>query len=208
MTPFRTFTGVAAPILQDNIDTDQIIPSREMKRVAKDGLADGLFAGWRFHYEGDAKVAPDPRFVLNQPAYRGTTILLSGSNFGCGSSREHAVWALRDFGVRVVIAQSFGRIFRSNCARNGLLAVQLTAAEIERIHAAVVADPQREKISVDLEHSRILLPDGSHIMFAIEEFDRGMLLAGLDYVDYTLQFSADIEAFSARDRERRPWAYL
>ena len=208
MKAFTRLDGVVAPILLDNVDTDQIIPSREMKRVSKEGLGDGLFAGWRYHYDGDARIGLKDDFVLNQPAYRGASILLGGRNFGCGSSREHAVWALKDFGIRVVLAQSFGRIFRANCARNGILAVRLSGEHIDAIRAATEAEPQDATIVVDLERRLIALPDGQEIAFDIDAFDRGMLLEGLDYIDYTLQHAGDIDDYEERDRLSRPWAYL
>lgn len=205
---FAAHRGVCAPVRQDNVDTDQIIPSREMKKVSKLGLGDGLFAGWRYTYEGTKKVALRQDFVLNQPAYENTSILLGGKNFGCGSSREHAVWALRDYGIRVVIAESFGRIFRNNCARNRLLAVKLPEADIDAIVIATESDPQSLTINVDLQRCRISLPDGREIAFEVDEFDRGMLLKGLDYIDFTLQYESDIDTFRDRDRISRPWAYL
>ena len=205
---FRTHVGVCAPIRQDNVDTDQIIPSREMKKVSKLGLGEGLFAGWRYEYDGTKKTAPRADFVLNQPAYENSSILLGGKNFGCGSSREHAVWALRDYGIRVILAESFGRIFRNNCARNRLLAIKLTAAEIDAIATATETDPQSRTLRVDLERCNIALPDGREIGFEMDEFDRGMLLKGLDYIDYTLQYANDVDAFLERDRLSRSWAYL
>ncbi len=208
MSAFVSHTGVCAPILLDNVDTDQIIPSREMKRVSKEGLGDGLFAGWRYLYHGNERSGVNPDFVLNQPAYQDASILLGGKNFGCGSSREHAVWALRDYGIRVIVAESFGRIFSNNCARNRLLAVRLPAAEIRALNAATEADPQALKLTVDLERAVIALPDGREIGFEVDAFDRGMLLKGLDYIDYTLQYEDDIERFLTRDRVSRPWAHL
>lgn len=208
MSVFTTHRGVAAPILQDNVDTDQIIPSREMKNVSKLGLGKGLFAGWRYEYDGGQKSGLRDDFVLNQPAYDGTSILLAGKNFGCGSSREHAVWALHDFGIRVVIAESFGRIFRNNCARNRVLAIQLPAQQIADLVAAVTPDPQQRRLVVDLKRQEIALPDSGSISFTVAEFDRVMLLEGLDYIDFTLQFADDIEAFRQRDRSSRPWALL
>ncbi|MEM8816054.1 MAG: 3-isopropylmalate dehydratase small subunit [Pseudomonadota bacterium] len=204
MKPFVRHRGVAAPLPIDNVDTDQIIPSREMKRVSKLGLGDGLFAGSRYVYEGTERGAENPDFVLNRPEYRNASMLLSGRNFGCGSSREHAVWALADFGIRAILAQSFGRIFRSNCARNGLLAIELGQADIERILATAQAEP----FEIDLEAQVIRLPDGSSLSFDVPKGDREMLLNGLDYVDYALQYEADIERHIAKDRELRPWAYL
>ncbi len=208
MSGFSIHEGVAAPIRQDNVDTDQIIPSREMKRVSKEGLGDGLFAGWRYLYADGEKARPNPDFVLNQPAFAGATILLGGRNFGCGSSREHAVWALADFGIRVIIAASFGRIFRANCARNRLLALTLSAADIEAIDDYTAEDPQGRQVSVDLERLRVRLDDGREFAFEIDEFDRGMLLAGLDYIDFSLRYEDDIDAFVRRDRLSRPWAHL
>ena len=205
---FGTHVGVCAPIRQDNVDTDQIIPSREMKKVSKQGLGEGLFAGWRYEFAGTEKIAPRADFVLNQPAYENTSILLGGKNFGCGSSREHAVWALRDYGIRVIIAESFGRIFRNNCARNRLLAVKLSGTEIDAIAVATESDPQSRTLCVNLENCNITLPDGREIGFRMDEFDRGMLLKGLDYIDYTLQYAGDVDAFLDRDRLSRSWAYL
>lgn len=208
MSAFTVHSGVCAPILQDNVDTDQIIPSREMKRVSKEGLGEGLFAAWRYEYESGEKTALRTDFVLNQAAYDNTSILLGGRNFGCGSSREHAVWALRDFGIRAIIAESYGRIFGNNCARNKILALRLSAAEIEEIRAATAPDPQALRITVDLQQSRVELPNQRRIAFEIDAFDRDMLLKGLDYIEVTLQYAGDIENFQTRDRLGRSWAYL
>ncbi len=203
MKPFDTHTGIAAPLIIDNVDTDQIIPSREMKRVSKLGLGDGLFAGWRYRYDGAEKVGEAEDFILNEAPYRSASILLGGENFGCGSSREHAVWALSDFGIRVVIAESFGRIFRNNCARNGLLTIELDAADIERIRSA-----GSEDILIDLVEEQIVLPDETSIAFTVDAGDRDMLLQGLDYIDYSMQYRGDIDSFITTDREKRRWAYL
>lgn len=208
MKPLTRHTGVCAPILIDNVDTDQIIPSREMKRVSKLGLGDGLFAGWRYVYDDAKKAGLREDFVLNQPEYKGASIILSGKNFGCGSSREHAVWALRDFGIKVIIAESFGRIFRNNCARNGLLAIELAGDGIEVLHNETAPAPQTHKLTVDLSKCRIKVPSGAAIRFSIDEADRNMLLEGLDYIDFTLRYADDIDAFVERDRGARPWAYL
>jgi len=200
--------GVAAPILVDNVDTDQIIPSREMKRVSKKGLGEGLFAGWRYVYEDMERVGLRDDFVLNQRQFESTSIVLSGKNFGCGSSREHAVWALHDYGIRAVIAESFGRIFRINCARNGLLPIELAAAEIETLMQQTGEDPQARRILIDLENCTVRSPEGELFSFSIDVADRQMLLLGLDYIDYTLRFAEDIDAFKEKDRSRRPWAHL
>ena len=208
MKPFQQHTGIVVPLRIDNIDTDQIIPSREMNRVSKSGLGDGLFASWRYHYDGAERNGPDKSFVLNLEEYDSASILLAGKNFGCGSSREHAVWALGDFGFRVVIAESFGRIFHRNCARNGLLAIELNAADIARIEESIKAAPQKNLVLVDLEQSHLRLPQGETLDFEVSSSDREMLLHGLDPIEYTLQFENDIDAFIARDRKDRLWAYL
>ena len=206
MLPFDVLTAVAAPLIRANVDTDAIIPSREMKSVSKQGLADGLFAGWRYTAIGGRD--PDPGFVLNQPAYAGTRVLLSGENFGCGSSREHAVWALLEYGIRAVVAPSFAPIFHGNCVRNGILPVRLDAASIARLADAVAPDPQQRRLTVDLVRQRITGPDGLEFGFEIEPEEREMLLEGLDAIDLTLKHRDAIEAFRARDRGRRPWIYL
>ncbi len=205
MEKFTKLRAVAAPLLRANIDTDAIIPSREMKAVSKTGLADGLFAGWRYRTIGGRD--PNPDFVLNQPAYAGTRILLGGENFGCGSSREHAVWALFEFGIRAVVAPSFSPIFYGNCIRNGIVPVRLPADQIATIAAQVESDPPTQRVTVDLERSLVVAPDGSEHAFEIEPEAREMLLEGLDAIDLTLRSRAAIDAFLVRDRRLRPWIY-
>jgi 3-isopropylmalate/(R)-2-methylmalate dehydratase small subunit len=200
--------GICAPLTVDNVDTDQIIPSREMKRISKHGLGEGLFAGSRYLFDGMKKTGPNEDFVLNKPEFKDASILLSGKNFGCGSSREHAVWALHDFGIKAVIAESFGRIFRINCARNGLLAVELGAVQIESLVQQTASDPQSQRVLVDLTQCQIRAPRGDVFEFGIDESDRRMLTLGLDYIDYSLQHAADIDTFKQADRVRRPWAHL
>ncbi len=204
MEPFRALRAVAAPILRANVDTDAIIPSREMKSVSKTGLAEGLFAGWRYTAIGGRD--PNPDFVLNQPAYTGTKILLGGENFGCGSSREHAVWALHEYGIRVVIAPSFSPIFRGNCVRNGIVPVTLPSAQIAALAEFVAVDPAARQLEVDLEAQEVRAGD-SILRFELESEAREMLLEGLDGIDLTLKHRADIDAFVARDRVQRPWIY-
>jgi 3-isopropylmalate/(R)-2-methylmalate dehydratase small subunit len=205
MEKFTTLTAVAAPIIRANIDTDAIIPSREMKAVAKTGLADGLFAGWRYVAIGGRE--PNPDFVLNQPAYAGARILLGGENFGCGSSREHAVWALFEYGVRVVIAPSFSPIFYGNCIRNGIVPVRLGAEAIAAIAAAGASDAAARNVTVDLARQEVRA--GSlKFDFTIEAEAKDMLLEGLDAIDLTLKHRAEIAAFHERDRQARPWIYL
>lgn len=206
MEKFTTLTAVAAPILRINVDTDAIIPSREMKKVSKVGLADGLFAGWR--YLGPGNREEDPAFVLNQEPYRHARILLSGANFGCGSSREHAVWALAEWGIRAIVAPSFGAIFQGNCVRNGILPVVLGQEVVEELARQVRADPARRLVTIDLAACRLTAPDGTAHAFGIAPADRGMLLEGLDAIALTLKRDDEILAFQARDRLRRPWIYL
>lgn len=205
MEKFEKLTAIAVPLLRDNVDTDAIIPSREMTSAAPEVLADGLFAGWRYLEAGSRK--PDPDFVLNQPAYRGARILLSGDNFGCGSSREHAVWALRGYGFRSVIASGFAPIFFNNCVRNGVVPVRLAAGDVAALAAAVAADPRTRLLTVDLEDRSVTAPDGSRFEFPIEDYPRRMLLSGLDEIDITLARKAEIEAFLERDRTQRPWIH-
>lgn len=204
--PFRQMTAVTAPIIRENIDTDIIIPSREMKSVGKQGLAEGLFAGWRYTAIGGRE--PDPEFVLNQPAYAGTRFLLGGSNFGCGSSREHAAWALAEYGIRAVVAPSFNPIFRGNCVRNGIVPVELPANTIAELAAQVEANPAVNQLTIDLESCVVRAPDGRNFTFAMDAESREMLLEGLDAIEITLKRRAEIEAFRAADRAERPWVYL
>ena len=206
MTPFDTLTAVAAPLVRANVDTDAIIPSREMKGTGKTGLADGLFAGWRYTAVGGRD--PDPAFVLNDPAYAGAQILLAGENFGCGSSREHAAWALAEYGFRAVIAPSFNPIFFNNCVRNGIVPVVLSLARIQALAEAVAADPRTRRIRVDLQAQEVRAPDGQASAFEIGEEARQMLRYGLDAIDLTLRLAPEIAAFRARDAGVRPWAYL
>jgi len=205
---FIQHMGVVAPMIIDNVDTDQIIPSREMKRVSRHGLGDGLFAGWRYNYDDMKKVGLRKNFVLNRPEFFATSIILGGKNWGCGSSREHAVWALYDYGIRVIIAESFGRIFRRNCARNGLLAIELPQEQIATLEKQVSDSPQSSRVLVDLAKGELHAPRGEVFEFSVWESDRNMLLNGLDYIEYTLQHEDAIDSFNVRDRIARPWAYL
>lgn len=203
MTPFTQHVGVAAPILRINVDTDAIIPSREMKTVSKAGLADGLFAGWRYLKQGGRDKNPD--FVLNHPDYAGTTILLSGENFGCGSSREHAVWALAEFGIRAVIAPTFGAIFYNNCIKNGLLPIELDDNAVRDIAEHVAANPQVNTLNIDLEACIVSTAGSKSYAFEIAPTHQEMLLEGLDSIDMTLKMLPDIKTFEAQDA-RAPWA--
>ena len=197
--------GIAAPLLRPNIDTDAIIPSREIRRVSKEGLGEAMFAGWR--YSSAESRDPEPDFILNQEPYRGTSILLAGDNFGCGSSREHAVWALKDFGVKAILAPSFGGIFFNNCALNGILAVELEEEAIRRLAEWVRIDPRRNMLEIDLAAQRIHWREGKQTGFDIEPARRSLLLEGLDGIAATLRQEAAITAFENADRKRRPWVY-
>jgi 3-isopropylmalate/(R)-2-methylmalate dehydratase small subunit len=200
MMPFTRVTAIAAPLLRDNIDTDTIIPSREMKSTGKTGLGDGLFAPWRYLSPGGRD--PDPAFVLNQARYAHARIILAGSNFGCGSSREHAVWALAEYGVRAVIAPSFAPIFAGNCTRNGIVPVVLPATVV----AEIAADGR--PLTIDLPEQRVSLDVARSWRFEIGADAKAMLLEGVDAVDLTLKHAAQIAAFHSADRRERPWIYL
>ncbi|WP_157219078.1 3-isopropylmalate dehydratase small subunit [Flavisphingomonas formosensis] len=201
--PFHSLTAHALPLVRDNIDTDAIIPSREMKSVSKKGLADGLFAGWRYTEVGGRE--PDPAFVMNRPEYRDATILIGGTNFGCGSSREHAAWALAEYGFRAIVAPSFNPIFRGNCVRNGIVPVELPA---EAVAALAEAAERLEVVTVDLATQIVSLADGRNWAFAIEREAKEMLFEGLDAIELTFKRADQIAAFRARDRAARPWVYL
>lgn len=206
MDRFLTHEGVVAPLMRNNIDTDAIIPSVEMKRVSKKGLAAGLFAAWRYRDRNTGELNPD--FVLNQAAYRGASILLGGRNFGCGSSREHAVWALDEFGIRVLIAPSFGTIFSANCVANGLLPVCLPESRVQELADWVAADPQEHRLEIDLPARTVRQSDGKQCVFDILDTDAEMLMRGLDPIDMTLQLENEITAFELTNREQRPWVKL
>lgn len=202
--PFTTLTAIAAPLLRDNIDTDAIIPSREMTSVSRNGLADGLFAGWRYTVVGGRE--PDPAFVLNDPVYSRARFLMAGSNFGCGSSREHAAWALAAYGFRAIIASSFNPIFDGNCVRNGIVPVEVPAIAIEAFAAWAALAPATNRPTVDLKTQR--LSGAATVSFAIADEAREMLLHGLDPIALTMRHADRIAAFRAADTLERPWAYL
>lgn len=197
-------TGVAAPILRTNIDTDAIIPSREMKLVSKKGLGEGLFAGWRYTEAGGR--IPRPEFILNQAAYQNTSILLSAKNFGCGSSREHAVWALAEYGIRVIIASSFGAIFYGNCIRNGILPVTLPDEIIVQL-AEQIQDPQKQQITVNLEEKVVVSVKGEKHPFSISNACQAMLVEGLDQIGVTMKKADEILKFEELYRQKRAWLF-
>ena len=194
MRPYQEVQGIAALLLQDDIDTDQILPSAYLRRLDADyGVA--LFAEWR----------KDPDFVLAQPAYRSARILITGANFGCGSTREHAVWAMDAFGIRVLIAKSFAEVFRANCLRNGLLPIVLGADAHAALVAAARVAGATGRFTVDLMNSCITGPDGFSLAFDIAPSERTALLEGLDEISMTLLAEDAIDAYEARERTLRPW---
>ena len=196
-------SGVAAALMQRNVDTDAIIPSSEMKRVSREGLGEGLFANWRYSDVATREEASD--FVLNRQRYRQAKILISGENFGCGSSREHAVWALADWGIGAVIAPSFGEIFRANCAQNGLVAVVLPDEQVAEL--AAEAERRELRLTVDLTRREVQGYGEKPLPFSMKPRDREMILKGLDPIALTLSEHANaIEAFEQTDRTTRPWA--
>ncbi|WP_086617632.1 3-isopropylmalate dehydratase small subunit [Erythrobacter tepidarius] len=197
MKPVTTITSRGVPLLRDNIDTDTIIPSREMKTTGRTGLAEGLFAPWRYTNAVDRLA--DPAFALNQPEAAGARVLLAGANFGCGSSREHAVWALVEFGIEAIIAPSFAPIFRNNCLRNGLLPVELPAD--------VVRDLAWQTVRIDLPSQTVSAGDQSW-PFDIDPEAKQMLAEGLDAIDLTLKLKDTIRRWLDADRRTRPWVYL
>ena len=201
MQPFTTLISRVVALPTDNIDTDQIIPARFLKATDKVGMGDNLFADWRYDRDGQ----PKPDFVLNQPESRGAQVLLAGDNFGCGSSREHAPWALIDYGFRVVIAPSFADIFFGNCFKNGLLPVVLSEAHVERLFAAVHAFPGF-RLTVDLHRQMVGTPDGAmSFHFDVEPFRKHCLLHGLDDIGLTLQHADAIREFEAKRLADQPW---
>jgi 3-isopropylmalate/(R)-2-methylmalate dehydratase small subunit len=197
MPAFTRFTSRVVPLPVDNIDTDQIIPARFLKVTDKLGLGENLFSDWRYNPDG----SPRPDFVLNMSAHRGAQILLAGDNFGCGSSREHAPWALAAFGFRAVISTSFADIFANNALKNGLLPLPLSPAHHRDVVALLNADPGA-LLTVDLSSQTLLLPGGASLPFTIDSFAKTCLLGGVDELGYLLGFTADIEAFERSTPER------
>jgi 3-isopropylmalate/(R)-2-methylmalate dehydratase small subunit len=200
MEKFTTLTGVAAPLPLRNVDTDMIIPKQFLKTIKRTGLGKSLF--FEMRYDQDGKEVPD--FVLNQPAYRKAQILVAGENFGCGSSREHAPWALLDFGIRCIIAPDFADIFYNNCFQNGILPIKLPQSEVDKL----MDDASRganATISIDLEKQEIRGPDGGIIKFDIDPFRKHCLLNGLDNIGLTLEKQHAIQAFEEKVQAARPW---
>ena len=200
MEKFTKLSGVAAPLPLINVDTDMIIPKQFLKTIARTGLGKNLFDEMRYDGEGNEK----PDFVLNRPAYRKAEILVSGENFGCGSSREHAPWALLDFGIRCVIAPSFADIFFNNCFKNGILPIALPQEDVDKL----MDDADRGSnavVTIDLENQMITGPDGGSIAFDVDPFRKHCLLNGLDDIGLTMEKADAIDAFEAEMTARQPW---
>jgi 3-isopropylmalate/(R)-2-methylmalate dehydratase small subunit len=191
--PFRVFTSRVIPLPAENVDTDQIVPARYLKVIDKKGLAEALFRDWRFEEDGSLK---EPRFILDQPAMAGRGILLVGDNFGAGSSREHAPWALTAWGIRAILSTSYADIFRSNSLKNGVLPIVVDPATHARLFEILAADPDAE-LTVDLAEQGVLLPDGSTIDFEIDSFAKRMILAGTDELGYLLSKEPELDAWEA-----------
>src|ERR1041385_8442324 len=197
MTPFRIHTGLAAPLDRANVDTDQIIPKQFLKRIERTGFGKFLFNDWRFLPNG----TPNPEFALNDERYRGASVLIAGKNFGCGSSREHAPWALADFGFRAIIAPSFADIFANNCMKNGLLPVVLSDAEVAELMRRA-SEANGYQLTVDLEKQSVTDGAGFSASFRIADFQRYCLLQGLDDVGLTLKYEPEISAY---EKNRPAW---
>ncbi len=202
MQPFTTHTGLVAPLDRVNVDTDQIIPKQFLKTTERTGLREGLFYDWRRKRDG----SPDPDFFLNQPRYQGATILLTRDNFGCGSSREHAPWALLDQGFRCIIAPSFADIFYNNCFQNGILPVVLKPDEVQALFQSVLARPGYQ-ITVDLAAQTVTTPEGACYSFDVDPFRKDCLYRGLDAIGLTLQHEPAIAAYEARRKTEAPWLF-
>ena len=201
MEKFTTLTGVAAPMKITNVDTDMIIPKQYLKTIARTGLGKGLFAEMRYREDG----AENPDFILNKPAYRRAQIIVAEDNFGCGSSREHAPWALLDYGIRCVISTSFADIFYNNCFKNGILPVVVSPEELEKL----LDDADRGSnatLTINLERQEIRGPDGGVVKFDIDPHRKHCLLNGLDDIGLTMEKAAAIDAFEKKAAEARPWA--
>jgi len=205
MEAFITLSGMAAPLDKINVDTDQIIPKQFLKKIERTGFGIHLFHDWR--YLDDAGTESNSEFVLNFPRYQGSKILLTRENFGCGSSREHAPWALQDYGFYCVIASSFADIFYSNCRKNGILAVVLRQEEVQALFEEVEAN-EGCQLTVDLPQQTVSTPEGKKFSFEIDPFAKNCLLKGLDDIGWTLQFEETIQDYEQQARSRQPWLFL
>ncbi len=203
MEPFVKHTGLVAPLDRVNVNTDEITPARFLKTIRRTGFANALFANWRFQSDS---TTPNPDFVLNLPRYQGASILLAGDNFGCGSSREHAPWAIREYGFRCLIAPSFADIFYNNCFNNGILPVTLDEATVQGLFAEVEAS-EGYTLTVDLEAQTVTTPSGRVLHFDIDQFRKQALLQGLDNIGWTLSHNDEIAAYEQRRKQEAPWLF-
>ncbi len=202
MQPFINHTGLAAPLDRANVDTDAIIPKQFLRKIERTGFGKHLFHEWRYlDYEGTKE---NPDFILNKPQYRNATVLLTRDNFGCGSSREHAPWALSDYGFRVIIAPSFADIFYNNCVKNGILLVVLKFSEIDELFKDILNN-LGTKITADLESQSVSGPTGKKYSFQIDSFSKECLLKGLDQIGWTMQFNDQISAYENKIKGLKPW---
>jgi 3-isopropylmalate/(R)-2-methylmalate dehydratase small subunit len=211
MQPFANFTGVVCPLDRSNVDTDAIIPKQFLKSIQRTGFGPNLFDEWRYQDTGEPGRDNSGRplkadFVLNDPRYKGASILLTRANFGCGSSREHAPWALADYGFRVILAEGFADIFFNNCFENGILPLVLEHATIDRLFAKA-GGPQALRIAVDLEHQTLTLGDGECIPFDVHPYRKHCLLLGLDEIGQTLQHADAITAYEEKRQQQAPWLF-
>ena len=197
MEPFKTITSLAAPLDRVNVDTDQIIPKQFLKRIERSGYGEFLFFDWRRQQDGPHAGEPDSTFVLNDPKYKGAKILIAGKNFGCGSSREHAAWALSDFGFRAVIAPTFADIFFSNAGKNGIVLIRLSETDVALLLDRAANTPNYE-LTVSLEDQTLTDAQGFHATFEIDPFRKFCLIEGLDDIGLTLRHAAELDAFEAR----------
>jgi 3-isopropylmalate/(R)-2-methylmalate dehydratase small subunit len=209
MEAFRIHRGIVAPMARDNVDTDAIIPKQFLKSIARTGFGENLFDAWRYLDHGEPGMdpksrRPNPDFVLNQPRYRGASVLIAGKNFGCGSSREHAPWALAQYGFRAIIAESYADIFYNNCFKNGLLPIVLPESDVARLlHDAAIDSGY--SLTVDLERQLVIDPSGRASPFEVEPFRKYCLLNGFDDIGLTLRHSDLIRSFEAGHLLKRPW---
>ncbi len=202
MEPFTTLTGIVAPLDRVDVDTDQIIPKQYLKTIHRTGLKEGLFLDWKMQADG----TPDPDFFMNQSRYKNATILLTRDNFGCGSSREHAPWALLDYGIRSLLAPSFADIFYNNCFQNGMLPVTLQSEEIQQLFDAVTSE-ETVQLTIDLLNQTVATPAGFLFHFSIDPFRKNCLMEGLDAIGLTLKQEAAITAYEQRRKAEAPWLF-
>ncbi len=202
MEPFTTLTGLVAPLDRVNVDTDQIIPKQYLKTIHRTGLKEGLFADWKIRPDG----TPDPEFFMNQSCFQEATILLTRDNFGCGSSREHAPWALLDYGIRSILAPSFADIFYNNCFQNGILPVTLNTEEIQQLFDALASQGTLQ-VTIDLSNQTVVTSTGLSFHFTIDPFRKNCLIEGLDGIGLTLKREAAITAYEQRRKSEAPWLF-